>query len=105
MRAHAPTDDSSCETDLTKSDFVRARMVLGSLLAALIIAKAVLLSRDGMVASTTHRTRVSGLFRYLVTSSVVALAYSSGKVWMPGRSTSSKVGMSVCIQVHSAISS
>ena len=49
-------------------------MVLGSLSAALIIARAVLLSRDGMVASTTHSTKVSGLFRYLVTRAVVALA-------------------------------
>ena len=65
---------NALEADLTKSDLVRAKMVLGSLSAALIIARAVLLSRDGMVASTTHSTRVSGLFRYLVTRAVVALA-------------------------------
>lgn len=65
---------SRFETNLTKSDLVRAKMVLGSLSAALIMARAVLLSSDGMVASTTHRTKVSGLFRYLVTRAVVALA-------------------------------
>ena len=50
-------------SDLTRSDLVRARIVLGSLLVALTIPSAGLLSRDGMVASTTQRTSVSGLLR------------------------------------------
>lgn len=83
-------------SDLTRSDLVRARIVLGSLLAALIMPKATLLSKEGMVASTTQRMRVSGLLRYLETRSVVDRRYSSGKTWMPGRSMSSKVGTSTC---------
>lgn len=83
-------------SDRTRSDLVRARMVFGSLLAALTMPRAVLLSRDGMVASTTQRTRVSGLLRYLEARAWVQRCCSSGKVWRPGRSMSSMVGTSTC---------